>query len=144
VANISRSIELPQSPREIYDLVVDFEAYPEFLSWCRSAEVTNAGDEEIEARIEIAKGGVSESFTTLNRVQPGKLVEMRLVEGPFKHLEAFWRFDEIEDGGCRLSFEMDYQFSNRILGVTVGPVFTRIAKSLVADIGDRAKAVYGG
>lgn len=140
---ISRSTELPYSPHQIYDLVVDFGAYPQFLPWCRSAEVLNASEDEVEARIEIRKGGVNDAFTTVNRLQPGKMVEIRLLEGPFKQLEAFWRFDTTQDGGCRLNFDMQYQFSNAILGLTVGPVFAKIAKSLVDDIGERARSVYG-
>jgi ribosome-associated toxin RatA of RatAB toxin-antitoxin module len=143
MSTISRSAELPYSPRQVYDLVVDFAAYPQFLPWCRSAEVLSASEDEIEARVEIHKGGVSDVFTTVNRLQPGKMVEMRLLEGPFKQLEAFWRFDATQNGGCRLSLDMDYQFSNTILGLTVGPIFAKIAKSLVDDIGERARSVYG-
>jgi ribosome-associated toxin RatA of RatAB toxin-antitoxin module len=91
----------------------------------------------------LSKGGINKSFATLNRLQPGKMIEMRLLEGPFKRLEGYWRFDTLREGACKVSLDMDFEFSSRMLGMVVGPVFTQVANTLVDAFCRRAEEVYG-
>ncbi len=127
----------------MFDLVDDIESYPDFLPWCRSAAVLSRGEDEVRATIEIAKGSVRRSFTTVNRLQQGKMIEMRLLEGPFRHLEGYWRFDQIEEGACRISLDLEFEFSSRMVAMVVGPVFNQVANSLVDAFTRRAREVYG-
>jgi len=99
--------------------------------------------DQVEASIEIAKGAVRKTFATRNRLQKNKMIEMRLLEGPFRHLEGFWRFDSLQDGkACKISLDMDFEFSNRLISLALGPVFNSITNSLVDAFVDRAKTVY--
>jgi len=127
----------------MYALVDDISAYSQFLPWCRTSRELSRSDDEVRASIEISHSGLHKSFTTVNRLQYGKMIEMRLVEGPFKHLEGYWRFDGLGGEGCRVSLDMEFEFSNRLLGITVGPLFTQIANSLVDAFIKRAKEIHG-
>lgn len=127
----------------MFALVDDIDAYPQFLPWCRSARVLARDSDEVRATLELAKGALNKSFTTVNRLQPDKMIEMRLVEGPFRHLEGFWRFDALRDDACRVSLDLDFEFSSRMLGMVAGPVFTQIANTLVDAFCQRAEQVYG-
>lgn len=140
---ISRSALVPYTPDEMFALVNDIESYPRFLPWCRRAEVRPRGDNELHATIELAKGGVHKAFSTRNRYQPGKIIEMHLLEGPFKHLDGFWRFDPLGEEGCKVSLDMQFEFASRMLSAVVGPVFSQIANSLVDAFQKRAVEVYG-
>jgi len=141
---IQRTALVPYSADQMFALVDDIEAYPDFLPWCRSATVLSRDADEVRATIEIAKGSVRRSFTTLNRLQPGKMIEMRLIEGPFRHLQGFWRFEELEEGACKVSLDLEFEFSSRMVAMVVGPVFNQVANSLVDAFCKRAEQVYGG
>ncbi len=143
MTHISRSALVPYSAEAMFDLVDDVAAYPEFLPWCRGAEVLSRDEDEVKARLHIAKGAFNQSFTTVNRRLRPKLLEMRLVEGPFRHLEGFWRFEPLDEGACKVSLDIDFEFSSRLLSMTLGPVFKQITNTLVDAFVQRARAVYG-
>ena len=86
---------------------------------------------------------MNKSFTTLNRLQKNKTIEMRLIDGPFKHLHGFWRFDELKPGACKVSLDLDFEFSNKLLSLAIGPIFNQVANTLVDSFVERAKHVYG-
>lgn len=131
------------SAREMFDLVDDVDAYPAFLPWCRSSEVLSRNEDLVEASIEVAKGAVQKKFTTRNRLQQGKMIEMGLVEGPFKRLEGYWRFEVLSEQACKVSLDLDFEFSNRLMSMAFGTVFSQIANTLVDAFCKRAVDVYG-
>lgn len=143
MTSICKSALVPYSPAEMFALVDDIEAYPTFLPWCSEARVIERNQDEVRATIALSKGGVDKAFTTCNRNQKNKMIEMRLVEGPFKHLEGFWRFDALGDDGCKVSLDLEFEFASRMLGMVVGPVFSQVANSLVDSFQKRAVDVYG-
>ncbi|HKJ08538.1 MAG TPA: SRPBCC family protein, partial [Gammaproteobacteria bacterium] len=67
MTTISKSALVPYTPAEMFALVSDIEAYPQFLPWCRSAGITARNGDEVRATIELSKGGVEKAFTTCNR-----------------------------------------------------------------------------
>lgn len=143
MASISRSALVPYSARRMYLLVDDIESYPLFLPWCRTTEVISRKNDEVKASIEIARGAVNRSFTTCNRLQKDKMIEMRLVEGPFRHLQGFWRFDSLSEDACKVMLDLEFEFAGKLLDMTIGPVFNQIANTLVDAFCQRAKEVYG-
>ena len=143
MTTISKSALVPYTAAEMFALVDDIESYPDFLPWCRTTRVISRDEDAVRATIELSKGGVEKAFTTCNRNQKNKMIEIRLVDGPFKRLEGFWRFDPLGEDGSKISLDLDFEFSSRMLGMVVGPVFHQIANSLVDAFQQRAKDVYG-
>jgi ribosome-associated toxin RatA of RatAB toxin-antitoxin module len=143
MAHISRNALVPYSPEQMYQLVDGIALYPQFLPWCRSAVEHARDTDQVKATIDIAKGAMNKSFTTLNRLQKNKTIEMRLIDGPFRHLHGFWRFDELKPGACKVSLDLDFEFSNKILSLAIGPIFNQVANTLVDSFVERAKKVYG-
>ena len=141
--SIDRSALLPYTPHEMFVLVIDACAYPQFLPWCCGAEVLSFENDEMVARIDFAVGGVSKSFTTRNRHQPDTEVSIELVDGPFSLLQGRWRFEPLGEQGCKISLFLEYDFSSKVVGLVVGPVFSQIANSLVDAFQKRAVEVYG-
>ena len=127
----------------MYRLVEDIESYPQFLPWCGSSRIIEVNGDEVRAQLDLAYKGIQKSFKTINRNQPGKMIEMRLLEGPFKHLEGFWRFEPLREDACKVSVDLNYEFSGKILQMTVGPVFNEVANRLVDSFCKRAVDVYG-
>ncbi len=141
---ISRNALVPYTVEEMYALVDDIESYSEFLPWCRSTDVLERTPDEVKASIEIAKGALNKSFTTLNRMQKNKVIEMRLVKGPFKHLEGFWRFDALKGNtASKISLDLDFEFESKLVALAAGSVFNQIANTMVDAFCKRAIEVYG-
>jgi ribosome-associated toxin RatA of RatAB toxin-antitoxin module len=143
VSTISKNALVPYSAAEMYSLVNDVDSYSAFLPWCRSSKVLSQDEDVQRATIEIAHGSLSKSFTTCNRLQKNKMIEMRLEQGPFRHLEGFWRFDTLGERACKVSLDLDFEFSSKLVGMAMGPVFSQIANSLVDAFSKRAVDVYG-
>lgn len=131
----------PFSPAEMYALVNDVEAYPDFLPWCEAATVLDEDVRAMRARLTVNKGRFRYSFTTANRLVPDREIALSLVDGPFRKLEGAWRF-EATDGGCTIHFELAFEFTNRLLAVALNAAFKPIADSLVDAFKRRAYAVY--
>ena len=143
MAVIKRSAVVPYSAADMYELVNNIEAYPEFLKWCASSEVLSRGNDEVRATLCLSKGRLRKSFTTCNRLQKNKMVEVRLISGPFKHLEGFWRFENIDEGKSRVSLDLEFEFINKLLSLAIGPVFHQIVNTLVDSFVHRAGQLYG-
>lgn len=109
---------------------------------CVASQVYERTPDEVRASLTLAKGGVMKSFTTLNRLQADKMIEVRLVDGPFKQLEGFWLFEPL-DLGSRVSLHLEFEFSNFIMGMAMGPLFHQVANMLVDAFIDRAGTIYG-
>ena len=118
-------------------------SWPWVFPWCRSSKVLSQDEDEQRATIEIAHGSLGKSFTTCNRLQKNKMIEMRLEQGPFRHLEGFWRFDTLGERACKVSLDLDFEFSNKLVGMAMGPIFSQIANTLVDAFSKRAVEVYG-
>lgn len=143
MATINKHALVAYSASEMYELVNDVDSYHKFLPWCGSSEVLSRDEDVVRATVEIAHGSLRKAFTTRNLLQPGKMIEMRLEEGPFKHLEGFWRFDSLGERACKVSLDLDYEFSSRLIGMALGPVFSQIANTLVDSFCKRAVDIYG-
>ena len=141
--NIHKSALVPYSSAQMFALVDDIGSYSLFLPWCRSSQVLTRTEDEVRATIEIAHGSLRKSFTTRNRTQRNKMIEMHLEEGPFRRLEGFWRFDVLGEQASKVSLDLDFEFSSKLVGLAMGPVFSQIANSLVDAFTKRAVQVYG-
>ena len=139
---IGRSAIVAHTPEQMYALVDDIESYPRFLPWCLDARVADI-DGRRRATLTAGMAGVRQSFTTENENQPGRAIDMRLVEGPFRHFSASWRFSPLGERGCQVAFELRYQFKSRTLGRMLEPLFDKIADTMVDAFTRRADELYG-
>jgi ribosome-associated toxin RatA of RatAB toxin-antitoxin module len=143
---VHKSVLIWYSAEEMFVLVTDVARYPEFLPWCDRATVVENHDGGMKAEIGIAFGGIHQTFTTRNEHVPGREVRMRLLDGPFSHLDGRWKFTPLGDErqrACKVELELHYGFNNGTLSALVGPVFDKIAGSLVDAFVKRAEDIYG-
>ena len=143
---VHKSVLIWYSADEMFQLVTGVEKYPEFLPWCDRAAVIERDANGMKAQVGIAFGGIHQTFTTRNEHVPGREVKMHLVDGPFSRLDGGWKFHPLgagEQRACKVELDLSYGFDNVALAALVGPVFDRIAGSLVDAFVKRAEAVYG-
>ncbi len=143
MTDIRRSALVPYSAHEMFVLVADIAAYPQFLPWCGGARILSASEDEVIASIDIAYGGVHKAFTTRNLLQKDKMMDIRLLDGPFSYLQGFWRFDVLDERACRISLDLEFEVASRLVGVVLTPVFSGIANQLVDSFHRRAAQLYG-
>ena len=139
---ISRSAIVEHSADELYRLVEDIEAYPRFLPWCAGVDVKRA-ESTTRATLTVGMGALRQSFTTENRNVPGKSIDMRFLDGPFRSFEAAWRFTALAPEACKIEYSMQYEFASAALAGLLEPVFEKIADTMVDAFTRRADAVYG-
>jgi ribosome-associated toxin RatA of RatAB toxin-antitoxin module len=129
---------VPYRAADLYHLVADINAYPEFLPWCKSARITREEDKIVEARLTLTKSGISKNFATRNVMTPEQKIEMHLLEGPFKHLYGVWEFKD-DAQGCKVSLRMEFSFDSKILALMLEPIFKSVADNLLTAFVERAK-----
>lgn len=140
--------ELPYGARAMYDLVADVARYPEFLPWTAAARIRSRkpidGGEVMEADLVISFKVFREKFGSRVTLLPGEgRILTEYIDGPFKHLKSVWSFADRPDGGCQVSFEVDFEFRNPILAGVIGLVFNEAMHRIVAAFEARANALYG-
>ena len=143
---VHKSVLIWYSAEEMFSLVIDVTRYPEFLPWCDHAAVLAQDEHGMKAEVGIAFGGIHQRFRTRNEHVPGREVKMKLVDGPFSRLDGQWKFIPLggdQQRACKVELELHYGFENAALGALVGPVFDKIAGSLVDAFVKRAEQVYG-
>lgn len=143
MAVVHKTVLLGYSAEQMFALVDRVEDYPKFLPWCGGVEVRQREENRLVATMLINYHGVKHSFTTENTNVPPVSMNMRLIEGPFKHLDGSWTFKALREDACKIDFDLHYEFSSRILEHLIGPVFSMIANSFVDSFCKRADAVYG-
>jgi ribosome-associated toxin RatA of RatAB toxin-antitoxin module len=143
VRQVSRHALVTYSPAQMFALVDDVASYPQFLPWCRSAQVIERSPGEVVARLQVHKGPLHTHFTTRNRLEPPALIALNLVEGPFRMLEGEWRFNAIADQGTRVSLALKFAFANPMNAWLLEPVFESTCNHLVDAFVIRARALYG-
>ena len=144
--NVHKSVLIWYSAEEMFALVTDVAHYPDFLPWCDHASVLAVEPQGMKAEIGIAFGGIRQTFTTRNTHVEGRDVRMKLVDGPFSHLDGHWKFIPLGQPGqraCKVDLQLHYSFKNAALAALVGPVFDKIAGNLVDAFVKRAEQVYG-
>ena len=141
--SVERSVLVPHSASQMFDLVADVEKYPEFMPWCGGASVSSRDDSGMQASITIAFAGLKQTFTTKNKHEYPSRIELKLVDGPFSQLIGQWLFMPLAADACKVVFTLEYEFSSRTLETLVGPVFNRIATSFIDSFTQRAIDCYG-
>ncbi|AZG09011.1 type II toxin-antitoxin system RatA family toxin [Pigmentiphaga sp. H8] len=140
---VQRSVLVPYSAAQMFDLVAKVEDYPKFMPWCGGTEVHERDENGLRASVVIQFAGLRQRFTTRNTHHYPDRIQLDLVDGPFSMLEGVWEFQSLADDACKVVFTMQYQFSSRALEALVGPVFNRIATSFIDAFTQRAEACYG-
>ena len=141
--HVSRNALVPYSVEQMYKLVENVDDYKNFLPFCSHSEALKRGEDWIEGAVTISKGPVNKTFSTRNKLHVNEKIELALLNGPFKKLNGYWYFEELKEDACKISLELDYEFSSKILSMVVGPVFNQVANAMVDSFVKQAKVVYG-
>lgn len=143
----SETRKLPYSAQQMYDLIADVGSYPQFLPWTAAARIKSVedmGDHSImDADLVISFKVFRERFTSRVVLWPEpRHIDTEYLDGPFKHMRSNWKFSDVE-GGCEVSFFVDFEFRNMILQKIIGVVFNEAMQRVVKAFEKRANTLYG-
>lgn len=141
-SKIEKSALVNYSAQQMYDLVNDIESYPRFMEGCTGAQILARGDDWLEARLDLTKAGVTQSFITRNRLEPPHKMSLELVDGPFNYLRGVWQFTPLGEAACKVSFQLEFEMKNRLLGMAVAKLFEAVGSKQVDALCARARQLY--
>ena len=127
----------------MFELVNNIDDYSQFLNWCYSSSILNQTDNQITASVEINKGGIKQTFSTLNTLTPFQSIAMELVDGPFDELSGEWRFEPLGENAAKIHLDLQFKFKSILIDIALSPVFKNIANSQLDSFVARAKYIYG-
>ena len=133
---------MPFKQKDIFNLVNDVEAYPEFLPWCSSAKIFEKTADQVLAKLTLKKMGVSYELVTRNRLRPFNLIDIELVEGPLQRLKGEWLFTELGDLGCKVEMSLGFEMKKRLIDKAIGPLLENAAEDMVRLFSSRAASIF--
>ncbi len=140
---ISRSALVPFSVEQMYTLVNDVDAYPQFLPGCTGSRILDNSDPSMTAAVDVSKAGISKTFTTKNTLISNKRIDMQLVDGPFRKLDrAAGILSRLARKPVKCELNLDFEFTNKLIELAFGKIFKELAGSMVQAFTLRAKEVY--
>ncbi|WP_176595676.1 MULTISPECIES: type II toxin-antitoxin system RatA family toxin [Sphingobium] len=134
---------LPYTPEQMFDLVANVEAYPEFLPWVSAIRVRSDNESEMVADMIVGFKGIKESFTSrVHKHQPDH-VRVDYLDGPLKHLHNEWNFRDDGQGGVLVDFEVEFEFKSKLFEMLAGQVFDKALRKMIGAFETRAAELYG-
>ena len=148
MAEVTKQVLVEYTPAQMFELVDRCEDYEKFLPWCDGADLLERTETITAATLHVNYHGIKTKFSTENSKFWPHEMHIRLRDGPFRHLEGYWKFVQLGQpgsklSGCKVEFNLRYQFASRLLEKAIGPVFNHIASTFVDAFVKRAGQVYG-
>jgi ribosome-associated toxin RatA of RatAB toxin-antitoxin module len=140
---IERSALVRFSASDMFALVADIEAYPQFLPWCQSSRILSEDGVVVEAELDIARAGFHKQFSTQNINHQPDEIKMTLLNGPFDSLHGVWQFIPLTDDASKISLKLEFELSGGIAALAFGRIFHQICETMVDAFHQRAKQLYG-
>ena len=140
---IRRSALVRFTAEQMFDLINDVESYPRRFRWCSGAKVISSKPDELTARLDLKVAGMTQSFTTRNRLEPPHRIAMNLVEGPFRSLTGEWLLTPLGDKGSKIAFALDFEYAGFLIAPIIRSGFEKLADKLVDEFCREAQELYG-
>lgn len=139
---------LPYTPEQLFSLVGDVEAYPQFVPWIQTMRVWNRreaapGVSQLDAEVQVGFSFLTERFSTrVKRDANTREITVSLLNGPFRRLINRWKF-EAHPSGAEVKFDIDFEFKSKLLDSMLAANFHHAVDRLIGCFDARAEALYG-
>lgn len=130
---IQRSALVEHSVSRMFALVNDIAAYPRRFGWCENAQILEADEARVLARLELGIGGFRTWFSTENTLAPPHHIEMELRDGPFKRLHGRWQFHALDESACKVSLSLDFEPQSSLMLPVLSLGLRGLADRMVDD-----------
>ena len=122
--------------KDLINMILDIEKYPEFVPWCLDGKIHNKKETkdliEIKGNLKVGKRFLNETYTSLVLYYKDKdKILVTNIDGPLKHLQNEWRFKEINNQ-TQLEFDIDFDLKNNFLNLIMRKSFN-LGLNKIAD-----------
>ena len=138
--------KIPCSKKNLIEMVLDIEKYPEFVPWCLGGKINDKIDKgdviEIKADLTIGKSffrNTYKSFIIYKKLEDS--IHVTNIDGPLKHLENKWFFRQDGDSS-EVEFHVDFELKNKILNVLMIKSFDLGLKKIADAFEKRAIELF--
>ena len=147
-ASVKRLIECKK--KDLINLVLDIEKYPEFVPFCYAAKIHETVDEKdsikIIADLTIGKGPFKDTYKSDVRYnKKNDSIFVTNIDGPLNHLENRWLFEQ-QNQNTEISFDINFEIENKFLNIIMEKSFqfglNKIADSFQNRANDLFKVKY--
>ena len=133
--SIKKNINCPK--KDLINIVLDIEKYPEFVPWCIEGKIKDKNESKdlitFNGDLKVGKSLLNETFSSqVSYFKEKDKIIVTNLDGPLKHLKNEWRFKEVNNA-TQLEFYIDFELKNPILNSIMKKSFelglNKIAKS---------------
>ena len=115
---------------KVFNIVNRVDLYKNFVPYCVDSIIISEENNQMKARLDFNIKGLKTTFTTQNIIENNKIIQMKLVDGPFKYLDGEWKFTEIDDKTL-IELKINYEVQSKIIDYTISKSLEKIMDYLV-------------
>ena len=143
-ASVKKFIECKK--KQIIDLVLDIEKYPEFVPFCVGAKVHEKKEKDnlllIVGDLTIGKGPFKDTYKSdVKYNKEENSIFVTNLDGPLKHLKNTWYFKE-KNNITEVSFEVDFELKNEFLNIVMTKSFQFALDKIAEAFQKRAENLF--
>lgn len=140
---IQKEQSIPYLATDMYRLVADIAAYPDFVPYCSATTIHESTETRVVASVSLNFYGVKQTFTTQNQMEPETGITMELVDGPINHLQGRWQFVVLNESSSTITLSVDYTINHPWYSVLFDSAVERVSGEILQAFVQRAKVLYG-
>jgi len=127
---------IPCNKKNLINMVLDIEKYPDFVPWCLEGVVHEKKETkdfiEIKADLKVGKKFINEVYSSLVLYSKKKdTIIVTNIDGPLKYLKNEWKFKTINNN-TQLEFSINFELKNSFLNIIMKNSFN-IGLNKIAD-----------
>ena len=137
---------IPCSKKDLINMILDIEKYPEFVPWCIEGKIYNKNESEdlitFNGDLKVGKSLLNETFSShVSYYKEKDKIIVTNLDGPLKHLTNEWNFKEINNS-TQLEFFIDFELKNPILNGIMKKSFELGLNKIAKAFEERAIKIY--
>ena len=123
--------------KELFDLVINIEDYPNFLPYCKKSKIISKEENLIIADLTIGNFLFCEKFRSTVKTEDHKKIEIESIGKMIKSLNATWHFEDNENG-CSVMFEINIKMKSVWMQKTLEKIFNEFFEKILKAFESRA------
>jgi coenzyme Q-binding protein COQ10 len=145
-ASVKRLIECKK--KDLINLVLDIEKYPEFVPFCYAAKIYETTEKnnqiKIIADLTIGKGPFKDTYKSDVKYNKNEdTIFVTNIDGPLNHLENRWYFKQKKEN-TEISFDINFEIENRFLNIVMEKSFQFGLNKIADSFQKRANNLFKG
>jgi coenzyme Q-binding protein COQ10 len=139
-----KTITAAYSQHQLFDLVADVAAYPQFLPFCTKTDIHETSDTHMIADMHIGYKNFTGAFQSKVTKEFPRILRMEQTHGSLKYLHSNWSFQPHATSTLStIEFTIDFEPSSWLVGKLITPVLDEIGTLMIQSFLNRAKVIYG-